>query len=124
MSTSREKNTSPAPDWSPLIVGGVVALIAGRWHLRILNRLEAGPLRRTVLREQVGPISDKVLTESLRRLEGAGLVYRTMIPTVPIEVDYALTPLAGTLRRLLVEIHLWGTENAVPTSGGRTLDLD
>lgn len=65
------------------------------------------------MREQVGSISDKVLTETLRRLEGAGLVCRTMIPTVPIEVDYALTPLACTLRRLLVEIHLWGVENAV-----------
>jgi DNA-binding HxlR family transcriptional regulator len=91
--------------WSPDIVRPLVELIAGRWVLAILWALESGSLRRVVLRSRLGPVSDKVLTDTLRRLELHGLVSRTMVASVPVEVDYDLTLVARRLARLFPDLH-------------------
>ena len=79
----------------------------GRWVPAILRELGAGRPRRHVLRTRVGPVSDKVLTATLRRLEAAGLVARTVVAGVPTEMDYSLTPLAETLWAPLAELARW-----------------
>ncbi len=101
----RSLTKSVGTEWHPEVVRPLIELIAGRWVLAIFRALDAGPLRRVVLRERLGPVSDKVLTETLRRLERHGLVNRTIVESVPIEVDYGLTALARRLARLLPELH-------------------
>lgn len=95
---------NPADEWSPASVERMLDLFAGRWVLPILKSLEGGPLRRNALKAQLGVVSDKVLTETLQRLTAHRLVDRTAIPTVPVEVNYALTERARGLRPLLATI--------------------
>jgi DNA-binding HxlR family transcriptional regulator len=70
---------------------------AHTWNPVVLTALRAGPRRRRRLRGEIGGISDKVLTETLRRLEAAGLVERAAYAEAPPRVDYALTPLGRSL---------------------------
>jgi DNA-binding HxlR family transcriptional regulator len=97
--------------WSPEHVRQTIDVIAGKWALAILHALRTGPLRRSDLRARVGGISDKMLTETLRRMETQDLVSRSAIASVPVEVDYALTPVAFSLWPVLGEMHAWAQNN-------------
>lgn len=72
-------------------------LFAHTWDPVVLAALREGPRRRRELRAAIGGISDKVLTESLRRLLAAGLLERHPHPEVPPRVEYALTGLGRSL---------------------------
>jgi DNA-binding HxlR family transcriptional regulator len=72
-------------------------LLAHTWDPVVLAGLSAGPLRRAGLRALGGGISDKVLSESLRRLLANGLVERRAYRAAPPRVDYGLTPLGASL---------------------------
>jgi DNA-binding HxlR family transcriptional regulator len=105
--------------WFAADIGPLLMLISGRWVLPIFEALEQGPLRRKLLRGRMGPVSDKVLTETLRRLETNRLVRRQAVLTVPVEVDYSLTPLARTLWPILRDIQAWVVRSSAqddPTS--------
>jgi DNA-binding HxlR family transcriptional regulator len=66
-------------------------LLGGRWRLLLVSYLLAGPKRFNELRRDVPAISQRMLTLDLRALEEAGLIQRTVYPTVPVKVEYALT---------------------------------
>jgi DNA-binding HxlR family transcriptional regulator len=66
------------------------------WNPVVLAALAQRPLRRGALRSSIGGISDKVLTETLHRLGGSGLIERRAAP-VGRAVEYALTPLGRSL---------------------------
>jgi DNA-binding HxlR family transcriptional regulator len=85
-------------------------LISGRWPMVVLYSLSDGPTRPGELRRQIGGISQKVLTETLRRLEHNGLVERTRYAEAPPRVEYSLT-VAG--KDLLVPIRALGDWAAV-----------
>jgi DNA-binding HxlR family transcriptional regulator len=95
------------PVWSESRIRPVVHLLAGRWVLGVLASLEGGPLRRAELRRQLPLVADKVLTETLRRLEEAGFVTRCLTPGVPPQVDYALTDTAMSLWPVLMTLDEW-----------------
>ena len=82
-----------------------VDLISGTWPMVVIYALSDGPARPGVLRKQIGGISQKVLTETLRRLEHNGLVERRRYPEAPPRVEYSLTE-AG--RDLLIPIEALG----------------
>ena len=69
------------------------------------------PKRFNQLRKSVDGLSQKVLTQILRGLETDGLVTRTAFPTVPVTVEYALTPLGDSLRTTLDGVRLWAEAN-------------
>lgn len=71
----------------------VLDRIGDRWSLLILWSLASATRRFTELKRDIGDISQRMLTQTLRRLEHDGLVSRTVYPVVPPRVDYALTPL-------------------------------
>ena len=81
--------------------------IADRWTTLVINLLAAGPQRFGALRRQIGGISQKMLTQTLRNLERDGLVSRTVYPTPPPSVEYALTPLGRTLIEPLGALRDW-----------------
>jgi DNA-binding HxlR family transcriptional regulator len=93
-----------------MIPRGVLDRVGDRWSVVILTAVSARPLRYTEILLQVPGISQKMLTQTLRFLEGEGLLTRTVYPTTPPRVDYrlseagvdllgALEPLAGWARR-------------------------
>lgn len=75
----------------------VLDRIADKWTVLVLALLEDEPVRFNALRRRIGGISQKMLAQTLRQLERDGLVSRTAIATVPVTVEYAITPLGRTL---------------------------
>jgi DNA-binding HxlR family transcriptional regulator len=78
-------------------VRDVLSLVGDKWSLITIHVLAGGPLRFMELRRDVGGISQRILTVTLRALERDGLVRRTVYPVVPPRVDYELTGLGVTL---------------------------
>lgn len=66
-------------------------MLGGRWRLLITSYLLEGPKRFNALRRDMPAISQRMLTLDLRALEQAGLLKRTVFPTVPVTVEYELT---------------------------------
>lgn len=81
--------------------------IADRWTTLIIGRLAERPHRFGELRRAIDGISQKMLTQTLRGLERDGLVSRRVMPTTPVAVEYALTPLGETLITPIAAIHAW-----------------
>jgi DNA-binding HxlR family transcriptional regulator len=73
--------------------------------------LQSETKRFSQLQREIGGISQKMLTQTLRGLERDGLVTRTAYATVPPKVEYALTPLGNTLKSLLDGIKTWSEAN-------------
>lgn len=89
----------------------VMERLADKWALLILDRLEGGPLRFNVLKRDIQHVTQKVLAQTLRKLERDGLVSRQMHATVPVSVEYALTPLGHTLTRPVSVLAHWAEQN-------------
>lgn len=103
----------------------VFDLFAHTWDPVVLAALRLGPRRRTELRAEIGGISDKALTETLRRLLGYGLVARRPHAEAPPRVEYLPTPLGTTLiEGPLTALASWvrdhGDELSVPDSAAST----
>jgi len=85
-------------------------LLGGRWRLLIVSYLVDGPKRFNALRRDMPGISQRSLTLDLRALEESGLVQRTVWPTAPVRVDYALTEDGERLKPVVAvmkEFGLW-----------------
>jgi DNA-binding HxlR family transcriptional regulator len=92
-------------------LGDVLSRIGDKWTVFVVGLLAAGPVRFNELRRRIGGISQRMLTLTLRGLERDGLVTRTVYPTIPPRVEYALTPLGCTLIEPLVALADWAAEN-------------
>jgi DNA-binding HxlR family transcriptional regulator len=79
----------------------IMRSICDKWALLLLHQLSLGKKRHGELHRAPFGISEKMLTQTLRKLERDGLVQRTIHPVVPPHVDYALTRLGSTLTALL-----------------------
>jgi len=85
--------------------------IAGKWVSLILVALGDGPLRYSDLSRRIAGVSQKMLTQTLRVLERDGLLSRKVTASVPVRVDYSLTPLGKSLRALMVGVKDWAETN-------------
>ena len=85
----------------------VMETIGGKWSALLVHALADGPRRHGQLRTRIAGVSQKMLTQTLRELERDGLVTRTVTPSVPVRVDYALTPLGRTLVPVLGALKDW-----------------
>ena len=81
--------------------------IADKWSVLILTALCNGPLRFNAIKRRLEGITQKVLTQSLRRLERNGIVARRVIPGSPVAVEYRITPLGRTLDQPFRALHAW-----------------
>ena len=95
-------------------------LIAHTWAVLVASSLVDGPKRHSRLCAQIGGISKKTLTQTLRELERSGLVERRIYPEVPPRVEYSLTPLGHSLRGPLSALTAWAEANAGPVVEART----
>jgi len=78
-------------------VGQILSHIGDKWSIMLLIELHEGTKRFTELRRTLAGVSQKMLTSTLRRLERDGFIARTVYPTVPPKVEYALTELGQEL---------------------------
>lgn len=89
----------------------VLDRIADKWAVLILDRLCDGPVRFNQLRRTIKGISQKVLSQTLKKLERDGLISRAVFATVPVTVEYALTPLGRTLTDTIAALAHWAEHN-------------
>lgn len=88
-------------------VSDILSTIGDKWTVLVVVTLSKGPMRFNEIRRAVGGISQRMLTLTLRGLQRDGFVTRTVFPTVPPRVDYALTGLGKTLISPLETIAGW-----------------
>jgi DNA-binding HxlR family transcriptional regulator len=100
-------------------IGDVLARVGDKWSVLVVSRLGAGPLRFNELRRAIGGISQRMLTLTLRGLERDGLITRTMFPTIPPRVDYALTPLGRDLLNPVSALGAWAIRNQAKIARAR-----
>ncbi len=85
----------------------------------VLTGLASGPRRYSDLSRRIAGVSQKMLTQTLRGLERDGLVRRTVTPSVPVRVDYELTPLGESLMPLVAAIKGWAEANIQTVEAAR-----
>lgn len=84
-----------------------LGLLTGRWVLPVLDELAAGPRRHGELKDAIDGISEKMLTQTLRRMQRDGLVARTIRPGAPAHAVYRATTLARSLDAPLTAAATW-----------------
>jgi DNA-binding HxlR family transcriptional regulator len=89
----------------------VLERIADKWTALIIQILSKGTMRYSALQQQIGGISQKMLTQTLRSLERDGLVQRKVYPVVPPRVEYSLTRLGRTLIQPLRALCRWSEKH-------------
>jgi DNA-binding HxlR family transcriptional regulator len=89
----------------------VVEMLAGKWSVEVLYLLATGTRRYNQVLYEVGEISRKTLTQTLRSLEHDGLVARRERPDNPGRVDYSLTPLGWSITEPLMAMYEWAAQH-------------
>lgn len=95
-------------------MSGVLSIVGDKWTVMIVMVLTERPRRFNDIKRTIGGISQQMLTRTLKALERDGMVSRTVHPTVPPQVEYALTDLGHSLSEPLRALGAWA---------GRHLDL-
>lgn len=85
--------------------------IADKWSMLILAVLCAQPLRFNAIKRRLEGITQKALTQALRRLERNGIVARRVIPVSPVAVEYSVTPLGRTLQQPFAALYAWTVDH-------------
>jgi DNA-binding HxlR family transcriptional regulator len=84
-----------------------VELIGGRWTGAVIQLLLHGRMRFAELRTAIPDISDRMLSERLRELEGEGILARIVVPETPVRVEYELTEKGRALEHALAAVGRW-----------------
>lgn len=92
-------------------VSDVLSRIGDKWTVLVVNLMGKGPKRFNEMKREVGGISQRILTLTLRGLKRDGLVTRSVYPTVPPRVEYALTDLGRSLLAPVRELGAWALSN-------------
>ncbi len=102
-------------EWNPYFqqcpTRQVLDHIANKWTVLVLGLLADGPMRFNEIRRSVEGLSQKVLSQRLKALERDGLVHRKAFATVPVTVEYSLTPLGRTLVEGVDILRQWAEAN-------------
>ncbi|MFK8906401.1 winged helix-turn-helix transcriptional regulator [Streptomyces sp. YS-3] len=108
MKTTVEASGLPADVYSAKCpTRQVLDHISGKWTILVVDALVEGTLRYTDLMRRIEGVSQKMLTQTLRGLEADGFVTRTVHPTIPPRVEYALTELGRSLAEPITALRHW-----------------
>jgi len=105
-------DTAPGqPDFCSIahlsLVRPVLEKITDKWTILILTAVSSEPQRFNAIKRRIGGITHKALSETLKKLERHGMVTRTVLPTSPVGVEYAITPLGRSLREPFYALCTW-----------------
>ena len=92
-------------------VRAILTRVGDKWSVLIVIALCGGPLRFNALKRAVDGITQRMLTLTLRGMERDGLITRSVHPTTPPRVEYALTDLGQSLREPVEAIGTWAVVN-------------
>ena len=90
-----------------------------KWSVMVLYALCNGPLRFNALKHELGGVTQKSLTQCLRRLERHGVVERRVIPASPVAVEYEMTALGRSLSKLFASMYVWTQEHMAEVDRAR-----
>ena len=110
----------PGGDHDRCPIRGVLDCIGDRWSVLALAALSRGTLRFTEVKRVIGDVSQRVLAQTLRKLERDGYVSRQVYPTVPPKVEYTLTPLGRSLVAKVKILVKWAKKNGDQVIAART----
>jgi DNA-binding HxlR family transcriptional regulator len=105
---------------SGALLRDVLARIGDKWSVIVICRLDGQPRRFNELRRLAEGITQRMLSSTLRHLERDGLVQRTVYPTVPPQVEYALTERGRSLHTILYQLVDWTDEHLAGIQASRT----
>ena len=92
-------------------ISTLLSRIGDKWTVLIVTTLGDGSRRFNELRREIPSVSQRMLTLTLRNLERDGLVSRTVTPSIPPRVDYALTELGCSLLEPVTALSKWALDN-------------
>ncbi len=92
-------------------MSSVLSLVGDKWTVMIVMVLIERPRRFNDIKRTIGGISQQMLTRTLKALDRDGMVSRTVHPTVPPQVEYALTTLGYSLSEPLRALGVWAGEH-------------
>jgi DNA-binding HxlR family transcriptional regulator len=93
--------------------------VGDKWAVLILLSLRDGAVRFNRLRRAIEGISQKMLSQVLKSLERDGLIRRRAIATVPVTVEYSITPLGATLAGAVDPLRNWAEHNLKEVSAAQ-----
>ncbi|MGV9777645.1 winged helix-turn-helix transcriptional regulator [Streptosporangium sp. NPDC003464] len=99
----------------------VLDRIGDKWSVLVVLSLHGGPRRFTELRDTIGGVTPKVLTQTLRAMERDGLLTRRVFAEVPPRVEYTLTELGQSLQEPLRAVTDWAERNVNAVMSARDL---
>lgn len=100
-------------------VGATLSVIGGRWKpVIIFKLLQNDFLRFGALRKEIDGVTQRMLTQQLRELEGDQVVTRKVYAEVPPRVEYSLTPYGRSLEPIMIAMRDWGVEHMNVVSEG------
>ena len=99
----------------------VLDLVGGKWSVDVLYLLASGTRRYSEVFYEVGEISKKTLTQTLRALERDGLIARRVYAEVPPKVEYSLTTLGWSITGPLMAMYEWSAEHLADIEAARQL---
>jgi len=85
--------------------------LSDKWSVLIILTVSEKPIRFNDIMRVVGGITQKTLTQCLRKLERNGIVERCVVATSPIAVEYRITPLGCSLEKIFHALLEWTNEN-------------
>jgi DNA-binding HxlR family transcriptional regulator len=92
-------------------VGRVLTRVGDKWSVMVIVCIQHGPRRFNEIKRGIEGVSQQMLTRTLRGLERDGLVTRTVMPTSPPQVEYALTELGRSLSKPVLALGQWACEH-------------
>jgi DNA-binding HxlR family transcriptional regulator len=101
-------------------ISDVLARVGDKWSVLVVSKLGDGTKRFNELRREIGGISQRMLTLTLRGLERDGLVARSIVPTSPPGVEYDLTSLGRDLLQPVSALSAWAIRNQSKIEQSRT----
>ena len=99
----------------------VLDQIADKWAVMILTVICPRPARFNEIKRRLHGITHKALADALKRLERNGLVTRTVLPTSPVGVEYAITPLGQSLRVPFEALYDWALSHGSQVEDARSV---
>lgn len=107
----KEKHSKEACAQSLQAVRDALYVLNGKWKLPIILALSSGPLRFKELQRTLSEITPKILSKELKELELNDFIIREVYPSIPVSVEYRLTPYSRSLDKVLGELRDWGLQH-------------
>lgn len=102
---------TPSPSQGCRGVSEVLSRVGDKWTVQVVVMLRGRPHRFNALKKSIAGISQQMLTRTLKGLERDGMVLRTVTPTTPPQVEYALTDLGRSLSETVRPLAEWARAN-------------